>query len=491
MRQYTQKNTIASKINKSILRYIVVTLVLFSLFFTITSTSLSFSRLDSDALVLSEQYAQQFLIPILFDDNSLINSELIALTNKDEITSAVVYMIDDGDIFRYPYNSLLTSKLQDSCNKETSWSLLQQICSPIMDNEEIIAYLHIEYSRQPILNRLQVHLATLIIGIFIAVFLARLMMTKTINKLLSPLSHLADIAQKVEVNEQDEHIRAESYSNDEIGILATAFNNMLDALKLRNQTLKDYSENLEQSVEDRTYLLEIAVEDAEQASKAKSEFLANISHELRTPMHGILSFTNISIDHTNDLIEQEELKTFLSHIKTSSERLMILLNDLLDLSKLEAGKMKLNMQKYDLLVLFESCYAEQKQRIIDLELNIKVNKPDTPIIGTYDKTRISQVITNILSNAIKFSPKFGTITVSISKTDDNKLYFSLKDQGLGLPKDELEDVFDAFIQSSKTNTGAGGTGLGLSICREIIKGHNGKIWAENSPDGGAIFTFII
>ena len=165
--QNIYKNTIASKLNKSILRYIVVTLVLFSLFFTITSTSLSFSRLDSDAQALSKQYAQQFLIPILFDDNSLIKSELSALTNKNEITSAAVYFANSGTVFQHPSNTLSINGHKGTCNKETSWSLLQQICSPIMDNEEIIAYLHIEYSRQPILNRLQVHLATLIIGIFI------------------------------------------------------------------------------------------------------------------------------------------------------------------------------------------------------------------------------------------------------------------------------------------------------------------------------------
>lgn len=228
---------------------------------------------------------------------------------------------------------------------------------------------------------------------------------------------------------------------------------------------------------------------AEYANLAKSEFLANMSHELRTPMHGILSFANFGIKKT-DTATKEKLRDYFTNIKISGDRLLILLNDLLDLSKIEAGKMKLDRSQADLKRVFERCYQEQKQRIIDLDIIIQRNMPEHAVMGYFDDNRITQVVTNILSNAIKFSTQRGTCTVTIS-ADETQLYFSLHNEGVDLLEDEFESIFDAFVQSSKFKTGTGGTGLGLAISKEIINSHGGEIWAENSPSGGAIFKFVL
>ncbi len=127
----------------------------------------------------------------------------------------------------------------------------------------------------------------------------------------------------------------------------------------------------------------------------------------------------------------------------------------------------------------------------DLSLKLKIIRPDYPVTGFFDVKCIGQVITNLLSNAIKFSPKNGLITATINKNDNEELYFSIQNEGINIPEDELEIIFDAFIQSRKTKTGAGGTGLGLAISREIIAGHNGTILAENKPVQGVLFKFII
>ena len=230
--------------------------------------------------------------------------------------------------------------------------------------------------------------------------------------------------------------------------------------------------------------------EAEKANKSKSEFLANMSHELRTPMHGILSFSNIGVKNAN-IESAETLVQYFTHIQTSGKRLLILLNDLLDLSKLESGNMEISIKEADLVSIFDNCQLEQEQRMQDLGLSLDINAPTQVVMGLFDPVRIGQVITNILSNAIKFSPENSILTITIDKTDNDELLFSLEDTGVGIPEDELNDVFDAFIQSSKTNTGAGGTGLGLSICAKLIEAHNGKIWAENSVSGGAIFTFTL
>lgn len=248
---------------------------------------------------------------------------------------------------------------------------------------------------------------------------------------------------------------------------------------------------LEDRVEQRTKELAVAVEQANQANLSKSEFLAHISHELRTPMHGILSFASFGINNS-DSVAREKLNKYFVNIDTSGKRLLTLLNDLLDLSKLEAGKMELNKNEANLAMVFESCRLEQSQRMIDLDINLQVNQPSSPVTGVFDVLRIGQVITNLLSNAIKFSPQKEEIKVVMDKNDKDELCFSMQDHGPGIPEGELEKIFDSFSQSSNTDTVKKGTGLGLAISQKIIEGHHGRIWAENNTEeGGAIFKFVI
>ncbi|RDH86191.1 MAG: hypothetical protein DIZ78_08360 [endosymbiont of Escarpia spicata] len=236
---------------------------------------------------------------------------------------------------------------------------------------------------------------------------------------------------------------------------------------------------------------------AEQANQAKSEFLANMSHELRTPMHAILSFSSFGLEN-GETAERQKLIEYFTHIQTSGHRLLTLLNDLLDLSKLEAGRMALEYQPNDLKCVAESAIHELRGHITDQGVLCELLPPETDTIGEFDALRIGQVITNLLSNAIKFTATGGHIQISISQDimdiDGHEipgLQLSVLDQGVGIPETELDTIFDKFIQSSKTRTGAGGTGLGLAISKEIIEVHAGRIWAENNLEQGAQFHFLI
>ncbi len=246
-----------------------------------------------------------------------------------------------------------------------------------------------------------------------------------------------------------------------------------------------------------------AKDQAEQANIEKSRFLANMSHEMRTPMHAILGFTHLCLKR----IEDEKAVVYLKNIETSAIRLTGLLNNLLDLSKLESGKVELFFERCDLVEVCNNSLQELST-LCD-EKNLRVNVLSTlPIEGVFDKTLINRVIINLLSNAIKFSHADSAITIDVKKylmhlDGEEKMVLELivNDQGVGLPEDELHSVFDKFIQSSKTMTQAGGTGLGLSICKEIVSLHRGRIWAENlnnntsnQNDGraaGVAFHFII
>ncbi|MBT4285810.1 MAG: PAS domain S-box protein [Deltaproteobacteria bacterium] len=235
---------------------------------------------------------------------------------------------------------------------------------------------------------------------------------------------------------------------------------------------------------------------AEQANQAKSEFLANISHELRSPMHHILSFTSFGIEKIDK--PKEKLWHYFKKIKTGADRLMFLLNDLLDLAKMESGRMDYEFEFHNINKITNEILSEMAPILNDKEIKVDVRSQEIEMQLSCDYYKIGQVIRNLMSNAVKFSHENGYIKIKISQSQlkvNEKLkpclQYSVEDNGVGIPIDEIDDIFSKFTQSSITKTGAGGTGLGLAICNEIIKAHFGKIWAENNQNGGAIFTFAI
>lgn len=253
--------------------------------------------------------------------------------------------------------------------------------------------------------------------------------------------------------------------------------------------------------ENEKHLLELSIakDKAEKANKAKSEFISNISHELRTPMHGILSFAALGIKRIKNG-DQEKIPLYFDNIQTSGTRLLSLIDNLLNLTKLESGTTEINTEYTNLENVLQSCINEQQARIEELNLKVKVENAAVHSKTLFDPGLISQAITNLLSNAIKFSPKNATINILIfnklnnSGNDNIKelLCFSILDEGVGIPGNELTDIFNSFKQSSRTKSGAGGTGLGLAITKNILSQHQGKIWAENKQNGhGACFTFSL
>ncbi len=251
------------------------------------------------------------------------------------------------------------------------------------------------------------------------------------------------------------------------------------------QELERLNEQLEALVQEANRLAKEAVV----ANRAKSEFLANMSHELRTPLHSIISFASFGIKKYTSA-RPEKLLDYFSRIRQSGKTLLELLNDLLDLAKLESKKAVFTFEPTDVRGLVESMSNELEALLSEHHLEMRCAATGFHEPVKLDSEKIKQVLRNLLNNAIKFSPQGGIIDVQIHNVD-GFVRVSVLDQGPGVPHDELEAVFDKFVQSSKTKTGAGGTGLGLAICREIVAAHKGRIWAENRPGGGAVFSFEI
>ena len=232
-----------------------------------------------------------------------------------------------------------------------------------------------------------------------------------------------------------------------------------------------------------------AVVTAERANLAKTVFLANMSHELRTPMHGILSYARFG-QQKIESAPKEKLKSYFDEIYESGSRLMTRLNALLDLSKLEAGKVVYAIQERDLVEVAAVIKSEMQAFATEKGLTIELKHEAQAALAAFDQERIMQVLRNLVSNAIKFSIGGAPVRIELS-TVGHGIRCAVVNRGVGIPRDELKTVFDKFVQSSKTKSGAGGTGLGLAICKEIVEQHHGKIWAESDPGGETRFIFEI
>ncbi|HSD35890.1 MAG TPA: PAS domain S-box protein [Rhodocyclaceae bacterium] len=267
--------------------------------------------------------------------------------------------------------------------------------------------------------------------------------------------------------------------------------------KRAEDELRRHRDSLKGMVEEQTTHLLEAKEEAERANEAKSQFLANMSHELRTPMHAVLSFARLGEEKALKALDAQQLTpdklpTYFQRIRESGERLLHLLNDLLDLSKLEAGRMTLHLQQLNLERILQEALHEFEASLLarHIKAEIRIHESNAQLLA--DAVRLGQLVRNLLSNAIKFSPEGGTITLSLRSASTGSpatkgIELSVADEGPGIPAEELDSVFNKFIQSSHTRSNAGGTGLGLSICREIVVAHKGEIFARNRTGHGTEF----
>jgi len=267
-------------------------------------------------------------------------------------------------------------------------------------------------------------------------------------------------------------------------------------LQAMTTELERANKDLESKVAARTEELRVsnvslreAIKKAQEADRLKSEFIANVSHELRTPLNSIIGFSKVLLGGLDGDITETQ-KVDLSAIYNSGRHLLEIINSILDISKIEAGKMELNISQFDVSPLISEIVTASQTLIMSKKLKIESRVPEGLPLLEADQTKIRQIIFNLVSNAAKFTEE-GSITIRAS-TDEDIMEISVVDTGIGIEKDELAGIFERFRQVDGTSTRrAGGTGLGLSIARKFAEMHNGTLLVESKLGKGSVFTVVL
>ena len=311
-----------------------------------------------------------------------------------------------------------------------------------------------------------------------------------------PFSSLTTAAKGVSRN--DYTVRAVKYYNDECGMLADTFNTMMEQVEYKKEELDGLVQERTNDLQKSYTELQKTNEDLKLATEAKNLWITNIGHELRTPIHGILQFISYCIKESkSDTIDLPMLRGYFGRIDIAAQRLGKLIEGLLFFGRAEAGQSKLNFKEHDMFVLIKAEVDNLFPQITKNGVEVQLHEPACETTLVFDLDCIAHVVTNIVANAVKFTPQGNRIDIFVAECPVDNEYpdgisVSVKDSGVGIPVGEEEKIFEKFVQSTRTYDGTGGTGLGLSISTEMIKLHHGKIFAQNNEgEVGSTFTFIL
>ncbi len=487
-------------------------ILLLSLGASITSALLTSLRFQENFLDQGRQateiFAQQSILALLYGDGTAIQESAKSTLGFQEITKVTVYETDGNILFSQGVSSLTfddylppkanITNLQITDNN-AFWGFISPVYSEPADSPsgdiitleskvELLGYVSVELSKNNLYkNSLDVFVGNIAVSLLFAIFLLIVLGYFT-KRLIQPLHEISSIMGKAKDNPSG--IRANEVGPPEVITIAQSFNQMIATLEERDKELRNQNVILEERVLERTAELAIARDKALQANQAKSIFLANISHELRTPLNAVIGYSELLVEAAADEPVQEYFISDLKKIQDAGEHLLDLINNILDLSKVEAGKMELDITEFSIIPLIENVANVVKPMALKKSNKLLVNYNNDLGTITSDETKIRQALLNLLSNACKFTEN-GTISFQTTR-ENNWIVFTISDSGIGMEDNQIQKLFNDFTQAdSSTTRKYGGTGLGLSISKRFCTLLGGDIEVSSQPNKGSQFTIRI
>ncbi|MGB2590410.1 MAG: response regulator [Candidatus Acidiferrum sp.] len=444
---------------------------------------------------------------LLFNDPQSAENTLSALRAAHNILSAGIYS-KNGALFasysRNPAGKIPSISPLTPGELESHWFESKEIVlvRPIVFQGKFSGTVYIRSDLQELNTRLEEYLGIAVIVLAVCLIAALLVSSVFRRALAQPIIQLAELA-KVVSREKNYSVRASlGRANDELALLIDAFNEMLAQIQQNEKALCEARDELEERVNARTaelvraksaletYSQSIlhANEELERASKFKDQFLSTMSHELRTPLNAVLGFSELLTEERYGPLNERQQR-YIKHIHTGGKHLLSLINDILDLSKIEAGRLQLTIEN----VLVPMSFAEvldTMRPLADKKSQSLVREAAPNLSVRADPTRFRQILMNLMGNAIKFTPESGEIRLSALLVDGS-VRVEVRDSGPGIPPAEQQRIFEAFYRMGDSDKKIEGTGLGLAITRRLVELHGGTLGIESELGHGSCFFFTL
>jgi len=493
-------------------KLILITMLTSSIALLLSSASFLIYDLISFRHLLTQDLTTQAEIigynsaaAMAFKDEPAATATLSALKVKGDIVAAVLYNPDGKMFAQYFRNdktlpSFLPSRSQGEGYRFEGRYL--EVWHDVTLNGERLGTLFLQSDMRQWSTRAKRYATICLVFVLVSGFFAFLVSSKLQRVISGPIVHLEDTMRMVSANKNYE-VRAVKAYADEIGSLIDGFNTMLSdiqnrdtALRGANDELQTRTRELEEEISHRKQAQDELLKAkyvAEEASRAKSTFLANMSHELRTPLNAIIGYSEMLEEEAQDTTTVETVQD-LQKIKSAGKHLLALINDVLDLSKIEAGKMGLHLETFDVAGTIEEIVTTLRPAIEKNSNTLRVHLADDVGMMRADITKVRQILFNLLSNACKFTDH-GTISVDVDQSTDGGLdwlRFRVTDTGIGISDKQKKNLFQEFAQADTSIARKyGGTGLGLAITHRFVQLMKGRIGVESQPGEGSIFTVYL